>query len=270
MLSIRPYKPGDEEGFQKLDRLVEVHSWNRRNLDNWNWRFKGANPAGPPLMIYAENDGEIIGHFAAIPMNYRFNGENIIGSHSAAMVIHPDWQNKGLIKFVADKLIKDLVKQKIPFTYGYPNDNAYDLHINILNYEDVASQRLFIKKIDKKTKKELNNNTLVWKKIERFDKDFDNFWDIAKDDYKAIVIRDSDFLNWRYLDRPDANYQAYGVYSDNVLKGYCVLKIYQDEKVLRGHFIDLFTQLGDYETGYCLIKNGINFFENQKNAHANS
>ena len=34
MLKIRSYKKGDEAGFQKLDRLVEVHPWNRRNLDN--------------------------------------------------------------------------------------------------------------------------------------------------------------------------------------------------------------------------------------------
>ena len=147
MLDIRPYKSGDEIGFQKLDELVEIHPWNKRNLANWHWKFKGSNPAGEPIMIYAENDGEIIGHFAAIPMKYWFDGEDAVGSHSAAMMIDPAWQNKGLIKFVADKLIKELEEQKIPFTYGYPNDNAYDLHIKLLGYEDVTMQRLFHKKM---------------------------------------------------------------------------------------------------------------------------
>ena len=54
MLEIRPYKAGDEAGFQALAKLIEVHPWNRFNLANWHWKFKGENPADKPIMIYAE------------------------------------------------------------------------------------------------------------------------------------------------------------------------------------------------------------------------
>ena len=47
-MNIRPYTEGDEIGIMKLDALVEEHPWNRRNLANWIWKFKGANPAGKP------------------------------------------------------------------------------------------------------------------------------------------------------------------------------------------------------------------------------
>ena len=76
-------------------------------------------------------------------INMWFKGKKIIASHSAAMMIDPDWQNKGLIKFIADKLILELDKQGIPFTYGYPNVNAYDLHLKILGYKDIVNQQLF-------------------------------------------------------------------------------------------------------------------------------
>ena len=46
MLEIRKYQEGDEEGFQRLDNLVEEHPWNRRDLSNWKWKFRGKNPAG--------------------------------------------------------------------------------------------------------------------------------------------------------------------------------------------------------------------------------
>ena len=144
MLEIRSYQPGDEAGFQKLDNLVEEHPWNRRNLANWEWKFRGKNPAGKPLMIYADNDSEIVGHFAAIPMKYWIDGESVIGSHSAAMMVDPKWQNRGLIKFVADKLIQELEIQGIPFTYGYPNENAFELHIKLLGYEEVSQQQFYI------------------------------------------------------------------------------------------------------------------------------
>ena len=262
MLEIRPYKSGDEAGFQKLDQLVEIHPWNRRNLDNWHWKFKGSNPAGEPIMIYAENDGETIGHFAAIPMNYWFDGEKVVGSHSAAMMIDPVWQNKGLIKFVADKLIKELGEQKIPFTYGYPNDNAYDLHVKLLGYEDVTMQRLFYKKM-KNNRDNIpvpTSEGLNWQKIECFDDRVNALWDSAKNDFKVIVIRNSAYLNWRYLDRPDVPYYAFGAFNGDILEGYCVLKIYQGENVLRGHFIDLFTHDGNSDCGRFLVENGLRYF----------
>jgi len=266
MLDIRSYKPGDEAGFQKLDQLVEAHPFNRRNLDNWFWKFKGNNPAGDPIMIYAENNGIIIGHFAAIPMNYWFNGEVVVGSHSAAMMIDPDWQNKGLIKFVADKLIKELEDKKIPFTYGYPNDNAYDLHVKLLEYEEVTAQRLFINSMKNK-KKNISVTISIdfkWEKIERFDRQVNRLWDKAKNDFKVIVIRNSAFLNWRYLDRPNVPYYAFGAFNGDILEGYCVLKIYQDENVLRGHFIDLFTQDGNSDCGRFLVENGLRYFNNKR------
>ena len=266
MLEIRPYKTGDEAGFQKLDQLVEIHPWNRRNLANWHWKFKGRNPAGEPIMIYAENDDDIIGHFAAIPMNYWLDGKEIVGSHSAAMMIDPAWQNKGLIKFVADKLIKELSEQMIPFTYGYPNDNAYDLHIKLLGYEDVAMQRLFYKKM--KNKRDnipvTTSGVLNWQKIECFGDRVNALWDSAKNDFKAIVIRNSAFLNWRYLDRPDVPYYAFGAFNGDILEGYCVLKFYQDENILRGHFIDLFTQDGNSDCGRFLVENGLRFFNDKE------
>ena len=266
MLEIRSYKAGDEAGFQKLDELLEAHLWNRRTPENWHWKFKGENPADKPIMIYAENDGIIIGHFAAITMKYWINSEEVVGSHSAAMMIDPQWQNKGLIKFVADKLIKEVEKQKIPFTYGFPNDKAYDLHIKLLGYEDVAAQRLFKKVMDysENNYSDTVADRLVWCKIERFDDRADVLWEKVKNDFKAIVVRNSAFLNWRYLDRPDVTYHAFGAYNGDILEGYCILKLYREENVSRGHFIDLFTKDGNDECGKFLVKNGLRYFNDKR------
>ena len=40
MVKIRAYKEGDENGFLRLDRLIEMHPWNRRDITNWNWKYK--------------------------------------------------------------------------------------------------------------------------------------------------------------------------------------------------------------------------------------
>ncbi len=265
-MQIRPFKKGDEEGFLKLDQILEIHPWNRRDLSNWQWKYKGENPAGDSLIFVADNNGEMVSYFAAIPMCYWINGEKIKGSHSIAMMVKPEWQNKGLIKFVADKLIKELENQEIPFTYGYPNDNAYDLHIKHLGYEDISMQTFFERKLDETSDIKLNNlsPTLEFKKIDHFDDSVNILWDEVKNGFKAIVIRNADFLNWRYLARPDVSYYAFGAYDKDKLVGYCILKLYTEDKIFRGHFMDLFTVPEEKEYGRFLIQNALEFFKKEK------
>ena len=266
MIEIRNFQAGDEAGFQKLGNLVEEHPWNHFNLENWKWKYRGKNPAGQPVSIYADNDSEIIGHFAAIPMKYWIDGESVVGSHSVAMMIDPNWQNRGLIKFVADKLIQQIEEQGIPFTYGYPNKNAYELHIKLLGYEEVAQQQFFIKYIDSNNveNENLGSGGFTWEKIQKFGAEVNDLWEKSKNGYRAIVERKSDFLNWRYLHRPDVPYYAFGVFNGNRLAGYCVLKLYQEEQTLRGHFIDLFTSNNNRGCASILISKGLQFFKEMK------
>ena len=34
-MKVRLYKKNDEKGIIKLDSLLEIHPWNRRNKENW-------------------------------------------------------------------------------------------------------------------------------------------------------------------------------------------------------------------------------------------
>jgi GNAT superfamily N-acetyltransferase len=265
-MQIRLYQDGDEQGFMALDKMVEINPWNRRTLSNWQWKYKGPNPAGQSLMVVADHEGEVVGFFSALPMNYWLGGEEVLGSHSIAMMIKPEWQNKGLIKFVADRLIKEISERKILFTYGFPNDNAYALHVKHLGYRDISQQKLLERKLGVRVDVELNRFTagLEFNKINRFDDSVIDLWDEAKKHLKIALIRTPDFLNWRYIERPDVNYYAFGAYRDEKLAGYCVLKLYREGKLLRGHFLDLFTVPDDKEVGQFLVQQSLVFFKNEK------
>ena len=89
-------------------------------------------------------------------------------------------------------------------------------------------------------------------------------WEKSKSGYKVIVERTSDFLNWRYLGRKDFTYQVFGVFNGNQLEGYCVMKLYQEEQTLRGHFIDIFTSIDNRLCGSLLIRRGLQFFKDMK------
>ena len=267
-MKIRSYESGDEAGFQILDRLVEIHPWNRRNLENWQWKYKGANPAGDALIVVADHNGDMAAHFAAIPIWYWIDGHRVRGSHSIAMMVKPEWQNRGLIKFVADQLIKELIAQKISFTYGYPNDNAYELHIHHLAYEDVSMQTLIGRRMDGMPDIEQYRfpASLTFAPINTFSEETDRLWETVRSHLRVSVERSSAFLNWRYIARPDVSYFAYGAYDDGRLIGYTVMKLYRKDGTLRGHFVDLFTSPTEKEYGRFIVQRGLGFFK-EKGCH---
>ncbi len=238
-IKIRKYKKGDEKQILYLDRLVEIHPWNRRNLKNWYWKYKGNNPYGKSLVWVATDKKKIVATFSIIPLEYIIDGKVVKGSCSIAMIVHPDYQNKGLIKFVADKLFNEAKINKIRFVYGYPNENAYQIHKVFFSYTDISMQKLYFQKIHKDLKIKLENKILI-NESERFDKADNKFLKKASNQRKVSLKRTNDFLNWRYFDRPDYQYKVFKFVKNNNLIAYVVLKIYKEDKIIRGHIIDLF------------------------------
>mgnify|MGYP007000383573 len=58
-MNIRKYKKKDEIQILKLDRLVEEHPWNRRNLKNWFWKYKGRKPGGKTNIFVCEYKNKV-------------------------------------------------------------------------------------------------------------------------------------------------------------------------------------------------------------------
>ena len=85
------------------------------------------NPFGKSLVFVALDKKKIIATFSIIPLNYSIKKRIFKGACSIAMMVHPKYQNAGLIKFVADKLFEKAKKIGIDFVYGYPNSKAYGI-----------------------------------------------------------------------------------------------------------------------------------------------
>jgi hypothetical protein len=105
---------------------------------------------------------------------------------------------------------------------------------------------------------------LQFRPIQRFDNDVDELWDKEKDAFEVSVIRDAAFLNWRYLQRPDQKYSAFGAYEHNVLVGYVILKLYRDDKILKGHIIDIFSLSDREDAAEFLVHESENYFNVHK------
>ena len=89
----------------------------------------------------------------------------------------------------------------------------------------------------------------MWKKLSR--------------QYDVINKRNSNFLNWRYLSRPDYKYYCFKFTNKNEILGYVVLKIYRFNKIKTGHFIDIFCNQFSKSIFKDMIEFGCKFFNEQ-------
>lgn len=256
-MEIRAYKNGDEKEIMELDARELPSVWNRRTIENWHWKFTGKNPAGHSYIWVAENNGTLVGHFAAVPYMLKVFDQEVKASHTIGALVDKKYRNRGLLKFVSDKLMEELARNNIPYTWGFPNKLAHRFENVALGYNDlILFDRWQLDKSKFKTRPAIHDV----RKITQFDEQFDHLWETCAPDYPIAIIRKHPYLNWRYLQRPDWEYTCFALYENRTLKGYIVLKLYREEYILRGHIIDIFAQKDDEPTFTHLLDTAFNYF----------
>lgn len=259
-MKIRSYIKGDEKEIMELDARELPSRWNYRTLENWYWKFTENNPAGHSFIWVAEHNEHLVGHFAAVPYRLKVFDEELTASHTIGALVDKKFQNRGLLKFVGEKLMEELVQNNIPYTWGFPNKLAHRFENVVLKYNDLVNFDLW--KIEKTNIKKSPPDPCV-RPVKEFDETFDQLWKTCSPDYEIAVVRNKIYLNWRYLQRPDWDYFPFAFYKNDVLKGYVVLKLYREEETLRGHIIDIFARRDDEKTLSQLVNSSLNFFIEQ-------
>ena len=258
---IRPYALGDEKAILALDARVLPSLWNPRTLENWHWKFTDKNPAGRSFIWLAEHEGQIIAHFAAVPYRLKIFDKETTASHTIGALVEEKYQNRGLLKLLGEKIWEALAQHSIHITWGFPNTRAYRFHKIALGYEDLINFDVW--KISKADILKSGADSPC-KAIEEFDADFDRLWDECSSQYDIAVVRKKAFLNWRYLQRPDWRYYPFGYYADSQLKGYVVLKIFREDRIKRGHIVDIFSHRQDRHALDGMISESLAFFSQQE------
>jgi GNAT superfamily N-acetyltransferase len=78
---------------------------------------------------------------------------------------------------------------------------------------------------------------VVLEPVARFDSEFDRLFEQCAAGYRILGVRDSEYLNWRYLAAPHRRRFPFAARSSGKLIGIAVLEVFRD----RAEIIDLFT-----------------------------
>ncbi len=295
VLNTRTYRKGDEDGIYELwkavhpDRQYDRGKWMRW----WNWMFID-NPVGKGRIWLAEHNEKIVGQYAMVPIRIKVGDEVVTGSLSLQTMTHPDYRRQNIFETLAVKAYEEAEKDDIFFVFGFPNKFSYPGFVKKLQWFDIAYRQLMVKPYDWGTviSSQIKNKYLATflafgasctapifnmvmginrktvpkdldiVQISSFDEHIDVFWNEISKRYKIMVVRDSRYLNWRYVDVPNAEYVIFLAKRSGEIEGYTILRCRPWDALEVGCIFDIMAY--SPETAQGLLYKTIEYFKQQK------
>lgn len=290
--TIREYREGDEKDILKLfeaiyGEVADKELWMRW----WKWQFRDA-PAGQARIWLADHNGEIVGHYALIRADMKVGSEIITASQNVGTMTHPAYRRQGIYSALEKRALSEEGNRGTHITFGFPNEAAYPGHIKRgfldigviramlkpLNLENIVGRyvrnKLLSKVLAAISNIAFNLLYLAHKppkidgiqitKVSFFDERINDLWERIYRDYDIIVVRNKEYLNWRFVDVPGVDYTIYLAEKESQILGYTVLKCERQFGLKVGRIFELIVPLGQQAVVQLLALKAVEVFREEK------
>ena len=285
--TIREYRERDEEG---ICRLLSA-TFGNFTLEEWRWKYAGDYlPNRAWIDLGADDEGNIVAHYVSLPRILRM-GENeylvaMPCEYAIDMKYRRSLKKKGIGVAVFERQIElqKEIPEKVYLGFGYVNRAHYRFGKRLLNYKDLCSLdmleydvfripnslsrfqirgvrgliwRLFAypAMIIKRRRAHSWKKRFEINRIQRFRPEFDRFYSKFVRLYPVGLRMDSRYLNGRFFDRPDVDYEVFTCSVDGELAGYTICRIRDGVGLL----VDL-RSLDDPLVTRCLLDQALWYF----------
>jgi len=263
------------------------------SAEAWEWQYL-RNPAGRAVVVVAESDQGVVGQYALIPLRMKAQGRPCLGSLSLDTMVHPDYRGQGVFIRLAERAYQLAAERGIDLVYGFPNQNSHhafiarlgwrDLHDGVplwvkpLNMDSIVRKR-FVKSgliaglggtagkvaVNVLSRKPATTGpTCHVAQTASFDDRFDSLWAEASRDWSVAVVRDREYLTWRYVEKPGGDYTILVAERGEELLGYVVLKCVPRFGLEIGLLVDVLWTPREKGVANALISAGLEYFISRK------
>jgi hypothetical protein len=231
--TIRPYQKGDETSINKS--FNEVFG-TARSIDEWFWKFR-PDLGISRIMIAVDEDNTVLAHYASTESLMWIDGRVIACAQnldSFSLNRTDLLKRRVFLKTAYEFIDKNCYgPDKIPFYYGCIGGRHLKLGKITFKYTEPVP----IKYYYKETMKFLRPlgiliGKYLWKAIlSRYNSieltEVDDLWERSKNRYGVSIVRNSKYIDERYLSHPIKKYMFLTVKNNSQLSALAVL-IYED------------------------------------------
>lgn len=297
---VRIYQDGDEKGIVNLMNLVFPSM--KYDTRRWLWEYK-SNPRGYVAAV-ATFDDQIVGHMGLVPVNMKVGNHIVRGAQAVDLAVHPNFRRQGMFLELGRILMRKATEEKVPISYGFPNEPAYCGHLKygwfqvsevpilvkflkrstvlkflpLRLYSSLRRQKgsflhfsrytlnwyanfLLSIRSHRRSRKQMSENSQI-RKISFFDDRINDLWNTVSKGYAILVVRNAEYLNWRYMKNPSGNYEVFLAEKNDTIRGYVILTTKMTRYEKAGCIADIFAE--SKSTTQSLIRTAIEYFNDKK------
>ncbi len=238
---IRQLDLSDREAALDMFRLVFGQT---KTLEHWHWEFE-ARPLGRHIML-GFHQGNLAAQCAGLPLLLRHGNGRAKVLQGVDFMSHP--------KYRASRIFLKTVKSffntfggvsapQVPMIFGFPGTRHRLLGEKVLEYQTLAAVHCLQAPLPDKVKSAPLGDRVRGRleAVKRWDDRADGLWTRCETAYPMAVIRDSQYLNWRYAEHPVRSYEILQV--ANRLGGRIECWAVLDLSMERGILVDFFPSL---------------------------
>jgi len=207
---VADYNIGDES---KIIELFETVFKQKLSLERWFWRFRD-NPAGKYFIKLMWDKDKLVGHYAVSPLIMKVDGVDCFTALSLTTMTHPHYQGKGIFGALSLDLYKDLEQShNCKAIWGFPNNNSHYAFIKKLDWQNLAVMHTLGLSLQYLKPKGVSFKCKV---INKFDLSHEECIDKKLSAFAKVYTKPSnEYLNWRFINKPDNNYKCYKFESES-------------------------------------------------------
>lgn len=248
------------------------------------------NPVGPAKIWVAEDNGKIVGHNPLVFMMLKEGNRIMKASYLIDRMTHPDYRHQGIASKLQRQALDEAERQGVCISLGTPNEASHVIDLKV-GYFDIARKQIVFKPLNWRNAIKLQSNNrllsefgaiggsildkifcrrkrapviegLTISRVHFFDERINEFFARVSNQYEIMVVRNKEYLNWRYVAVPDVSYSIYIAEKGNEIYGYLALRCMQQERAKEGVIFDILAE--SQPISHCLISRAMEHCEREK------
>ena len=278
---------GSDEELAKYKNCFDQNE-SEKNLDVLKWFHQDNLRENQSILYAVEKESQnIAAIYTYLPAIVKCFDRNVPALQSFDTLTDHRHRGKGLFITLASKLAEREIKRGNEFVFGFPNENSLNGFVKKLGFTYFGEVPFlikplkisyFLKKIFTKTNvSEEDSNCPIkaeteiyfpdnasLKNLENFGEEYEKLWNTIKPYISIGVNRDADYMNWRFVNKPHADYLRFGYYEGSELKGIIVFTLKNKHGGKVGYVMELLYDVRNKKAGKELLRFSTRIFKNNK------
>lgn len=285
--SVRPVRPGDEE---QVTRLFHQCFSRPQTVAHYRWKLLNV-PWGRGLANawVADAGQRIVGQYAGTPMPFKLGDNFVTILHACDVMTAPDYRRQGVLSEVGSAATAAWTEAGIAFAIGL-HYGGWGSPRRRLGWEPmfkliwlwrplrparllarhyrlpgpllrpvVAAGNLWNRWWDGRLAKAAAG--VITEAVARPGPAFDALWESLADAYEALVVRNREWITYRYAEAPAFNYRIVLARRNDQPVGYLVYRVTADAVRKTGWIVDLFAHPQDQPVQAALLRAALHGME---------